>query len=98
MSKVHIIDDKEPTLEELQKLVGGYIEVKYLDFDRKFTGPDKGMQLVMNEEALIYQLPLNTKAMDYIQKLLDNHIKTAGYKLLPIYGDVVILKGKGKLT
>jgi len=96
--KVHIIDDKEPTLEELQKLVGGYIEVKYFGMAAEFTGPDKDMQLVMNEEALIYQLPMNTKAMDYIQKLLDNNIKTAGYKLLPIFGDVVILKGKGKLT
>jgi len=96
--KVHIIDDKEPTLEELQKLVGGYIEVKYFGMAAEFTGPDKDMQLVMNEEGKIHGLPLNKKAMKICQDLLDNNIYTAGYKIMPIYGDIVILKGKGKLT
>ena len=41
--KVHIIEDKEPTLEHLQKLVGGYIEVYYVN----------KMQIVLNEEGVI---------------------------------------------
>ena len=86
--KVLIIDDKEPTLEELQKLVGGYIEVQYI----------AKTHLILNEEARIHNLPLNKKAMKICQDLLDNNIHTGGYKIMPIYGDVVILKGKGKLT
>ena len=62
--KVHIIDDKEPTLEELQKLVGGYIEVYDVD----------SMQIVLNEEGRLIGLPVNKKAMDYIEKDFDKII------------------------
>jgi len=88
VSRVHIIDDKEPTLEELQKLVGGYIEVYDVD----------SMQIVLNEEGRLIGLPVNKKAMDYLQKELNSNIKTGGFKISTLVGDVVILKGKGKLT
>ena len=86
--KVHIIDDKEPTLEELQKLVGGYIELKELNDDT---------QLILNEEGHILRLPTNKKAMSECQKIFNSSIKTSHLRILPIRGDVVILKGKGKL-
>ena len=85
--KVHIIEDKEPTLEHLQKLVGGYIEVYYVN----------KMQIVLNEEGVILNLPVNKKAMYYIEKDFNKHIKTGGFKISTLRGDVVILKGKGKL-
>jgi hypothetical protein len=43
----------EPTLEELQGLVGGYIEVAYLD---------KQNILIMNEEGRLMGLPVNHEA------------------------------------
>ena len=36
--------------------------------------------------------------MDYLQKELNSNIKTGGFKIDTLVGDVVILKGKGKLT
>lgn len=42
-------------LEELQELVGGYIENVYLD---------DGRIMVVNEEGKFYGLPLNKKATD----------------------------------
>lgn len=47
------IDGHEPTLEELQKLVGGYIEVHKLR---------NGDDLVMNEDGLMQNLPINQEA------------------------------------
>ena len=41
------------TLEEMQKYVGGYIELIYLN---------DGMVLVVNEEGLILNLPYNERA------------------------------------
>ena len=40
---VHIIEDKEPTLEQLQELVGGYIELKELNEDT---------HLILNEKVI----------------------------------------------
>jgi|TARA_R100000482_G_C5116783_1_gene143486 hypothetical protein len=86
---VHIIEDKEPTLEQLQELVGGYIELKELNEDT---------HLILNEEGYIRQLPINKEAMRTCQKILNSDIKTRHWKIMPIRGDVVILKGKAKLT
>jgi len=47
------IDSHEPTLEELQKLVGGYIEV--------FT-MNNGDNLIWNEEGMLQNLPINDEA------------------------------------
>ena len=48
-----IVIDKQNSLEQLQKIVGGYIEVVPI------AG---GKTLVVNEEGLLQQLPLNYKA------------------------------------
>ena len=88
MTKVHIIDDKEPTLEELQKLVDGYIEVHEIN----------DVQLVLNEDGKLMGLPINTEAMEYVQKEFNLHTKTGGFKVAELVGNVIILKGKGKLT
>ena len=48
-----IVRDKEPTLEEMQKFVGGLIELVPLE---------NGDQLIVNEEGLIHQLPHNESA------------------------------------
>ena len=45
--------DKSPTLKEMQKLVGGYIEVIYLD---------SGDQMIVDEEGLLKQKEINRDA------------------------------------
>ena len=50
---VTITTGKAPTLEELQRLVGGYIEVIELR---------DGRQLIVNEEGLLLGLPFNPTA------------------------------------
>ena len=50
--RIHRVEEK-PTLEELQKLVGGYIEILY--------SPD-GKQIVINEEGKMQGLPINYEA------------------------------------
>jgi len=85
---ITIIKDKEPSLEELQKLVGGYIEMHNIG----------NTHLIVNEEARIIGLPINKKAMTECQKTLNSNIRTNHLRIADIYGDVVILKGKAKLT
>lgn len=46
-------------LEELQKIVGGYIELVYLLNDEV---------MVVNEEGLLYNLPYNVKASNYANR------------------------------
>lgn len=46
-------------LEELQKIVGGYIELVNLPYD--------GV-MVVNEEGLLYNLPYNLKASNYANR------------------------------
>jgi len=48
-----LIEDYSPSLEELQKLVGGYIEVQTLR---------NGDSLVINEEGMMQNLPINKEA------------------------------------
>jgi hypothetical protein len=83
-----IIKDKEPSLQELQKLVGGYIEMHNIG----------NTHLIINEEARIVGLPINKKAMTECQKILNSDIRTNHLRIIDIYGDAVILKGKAKLT
>lgn len=54
--------------------------------------------LIVNEEARIIGLPINKKAMTECQKILNSNIRTNHLRIADIYGDVVILKGKAKLT
>ena len=57
MAKLHIIEDKTPTLEELQDLVGGYIQIVIDRF---------GEQLIVNEEGVLMGLPYNRKATELL--------------------------------
>ena len=57
MAKLHIIEDKTPTLEELQELVGGYIQIAIDRF---------GEQLIVNEEGVLMGLPYNRKATELL--------------------------------
>jgi hypothetical protein len=51
-----IWEEAEPSLEELQKFVGGYIEV---------VRCRDGSQLIVNDRGLLDQLPLNETATMY---------------------------------
>ena len=83
MTKIHNIKDKEPTWEELKKLVGGYIEVAF---------DDGKTQLICNEEGTVDGLPVNGEAMILWASLL-------GYPPTDfLVGDVVVLTGDALLT
>lgn len=45
-----------PSLEDMQKYVDGFVEVVHILFK------DKKMQMIVNEEGLIRQLPFNWRA------------------------------------
>jgi len=73
------------TLEELQALVGGYIE---------FMPGKIGFRMVMNEEGRIKQLPFNARATSIVLEAL--HGQPLRYHP-QIFGDVVLLDPKEKM-
>lgn len=74
-----------PSLQDLQDYVGGYIEVVNVLVD------DEPMQMVVNEEGLILDLPVNVMA--------SKHYATYALKKMrcfpptPICGNAVLLRG-----
>ena len=52
---IHEFEDRRPTLEEAQRLVGGLVEMV-----RSPTQPD--WQILVNEEGLLDGLPFNEEA------------------------------------
>ena len=74
-TSITVVRDKQPSLEKMQEIVGGYIEVVYLF---------EGDQMIVNEEGLLHKLDINREASRIAQKL--------------IVGDVIILKGKARMT
>ena len=81
--KTTYIDDKELSLSELQKLVGGYIQVAYSDDER---------QIVCNEEGKLMGLPINREATKYWHDCLSEN---AFYEMPDVLmGDVVVLTDK----
>jgi len=80
--EVHRIDDKEPTYEEVKKLVGGYIEIAY---------DDGNTQIICNEEGKIYGHPYNRKATEEWATLLGDDPQDI------LVGDCVILTGEALL-
>jgi len=52
---IHTFEDKKPTLEKVQKLVGGLVEMVHSP-----TNPD--IQVLVNEEGLLDGLPFNEEA------------------------------------
>lgn len=87
-TKVTEIDDIEPTLDELQEMVGGYIEIVSLA---------NGDQMIVNEEGKIKGLPINKKATElYVGEEMDD--TCAGWDYDTINGNAVILRGNAKLS
>ena len=71
------------TLEEMQKAVGGYIEIAY---------DDGKTQIICNEEGKLLGLPLNVEAT----RMWGELIGTIPNDVL--VGDVLILTDKGRLS
>ena len=80
---IKTIDDVEPTLTEMQKFVGGYIEVVYLN---------KESMMIIDEEGKIKDKPLNKEATDIA------HEHKAIYNTDYIAGDAMILSGDVRLS
>jgi len=52
---IHVFEDRAPTLEEAQKLVGGLVEL--------VRSPEhRDWQILVNEEGLLNGLPFNEEA------------------------------------
>jgi hypothetical protein len=61
---IHTFENKEPTLEEAQELVGGYVTLLPLPPHMQ----NGEMQVLVNEEGLLKGLPLNEKASQMFQQ------------------------------
>jgi hypothetical protein len=72
---------KRPTLEEAQKIVASGLSGRHLIQFAPIGGP---AQVVVNEEGLLYDLPLN----EHMSAL-------AG---MPLVGDGLVLRGKFRMT
>ena len=74
---ITFISDKRPSLDELQKAVGGMIEFKVFDDGKK--------EMVMDEEGKLKNKPINVSATEMVKDVLfdDDYI----------VGDVLILSG-----
>ena len=77
-TKIIAISHYAPTLIELQKMVGGYIEILALD---------KTTQMIVDEEGLLKDKPCNQIATGIARK------SESLYDGIIIVGDVVILSG-----
>ena len=71
---IHEFSDKELTLEEMQGFVDGLIEIMYLK---------DGSLMIVNENGLNTNLPINDKATDIRN---DNY----GRSIYPIVGNVLV--------
>lgn len=80
--KVTYITEKKPTLEKLQEIVGGYIQVVDLENNK---------QMIVNEEGILLGLDINRKAT-----LLAREQGIPMFDWI-IYGDVAVLSGKALL-
>jgi hypothetical protein len=77
--------EKEPlTLDQLQKLVGGYIELVNL--------PESKEQMIINEEGKLMGLPINSTAT----KIFHDNYPHLQHDW--ICGDAIILSGKARMT
>ena len=78
----------KPNLKQLQKMVGGYIQVVEL--------PEIEKQIVMDEEGKLKEKPVNPDATElYVGEEQDD--TSAGWDYDTINGDVVILSGEARL-
>ena len=78
--ETHVESKEKPTLGEMQKAVGGYIEVV------RCLYKDKEKQMIINEEGKLRDLELNEKATEMFWYFL------AGMRIDNIVGKAMILK------
>ena len=75
--------DHKPTMKELQKLVGGYIEIVVRTvFNPTFVG-----QMIVNEDGVSMNLPVNAYGTTIY-----------GWSSMPIVGNIIILTGNWMLN
>jgi hypothetical protein len=84
MTNITVFTDKAPTLEELQKLVGGYINV--------VESLDGEADIVLDEEGKLKGKEVNESAT----KLWLGDDKADWFDVL--VGDVVVCRGKARLA
>jgi len=78
----------EPSLEELQKLVGGYI-----DIINCYTENGEPAHMIVDEEGLLKQKPINmVGTIVYVVMAIRNGFTYDQWQ--PIVGDVVLLEGE----
>ena len=88
--KTIYIEDKQPTLKEIQKMVGGYIE---------FVWDNGVVQVICNEEGKLQGLPVNKEATKiWAELLFEGGNAVIGRMTDCLVGDVVILKGDARLN
>ena len=80
--KVKYIEDIPPTLEEMQKYVGGYIQV---------VNAKNGDQIVMDEEGKLKSKSINYEATKH---WIGENANAYDY----VVGDAMILSGKARLS
>lgn len=93
--KIHILNpdgttiilpvNKEPTLEELQTIVGGHIERVVVKFNNETT------DMIINEEGKIHNLPINKTATNIYNNIPDRVERTTIIDV--IVGTAVIFEG-----
>ena len=77
-----LLEQKKPTLEFMQKIVGGYIEVVY---GRK---NNKDYMMIIDEEGRMNDKPQNYEASKMFVEWLKYHNRTS--PILNIVGDVIL--------
>jgi len=80
--ETHVESKEKPTLGEMQKAVGGYIEVVHCLYK------DKEKQMIINEEGKLRDLELNEKATEMFWDFL----RVKELKIDNIVGKAMILK------
>lgn len=77
--------NKKTRLDQLQKLVGGFVEVIYLiKSGEEYL--NNGKDLVLNEEGLLFDLPVNPWSAKIAQGTIWEHEE--------FRGDLVLINGK----
>lgn len=84
--KLEIFDKTEPTLEQAQKIVGGYVE--------GITFPNNDY-LIVNEEGKLNGLPLNVKATKLWRETFTKENCVFGYDDF-VVGNAILIKAEAR--
>ena len=89
-AKLIRIKDKQPTLKEIQKMVGGYLE---------FVWDNGDIQIICNEEGKLMGLPYNKEASEvWYNMVREANGGSIHDEVDCLVGDVVILEGEARLN